>query len=53
MSKPPKPGKLPASASRVIAIGDIHGCSTVLSALLDAIQPGPADIVISLGNVID
>ena len=38
---------------RVIAIGDIHGCSTALATLLDAIQPGPRDIVIPLGDVID
>jgi serine/threonine protein phosphatase 1 len=38
---------------RVIAIGDIHGCSVALATLLDAIQPGPDDHVIPLGDVID
>jgi serine/threonine protein phosphatase 1 len=38
---------------RIIAIGDIHGCSTALATLLRAIKPGPDDQVISLGDVID
>lgn len=38
---------------RIIAVGDIHGCSTALAALVDAIQPGPADVLISLGDIID
>ena len=39
--------------SRVIAIGDIHGCSIALTTLLDAIQPDQKDHVIPLGDVID
>jgi len=41
------------STSRTIAIGDIHGCSTALAALINALQPGPADLLIPLGDVID
>jgi serine/threonine protein phosphatase 1 len=53
-----KPTKDPMTRSppltgRVTAIGDIHGCSTALGTLLGAIQPGPADVVIPLGDVID
>lgn len=39
--------------SRIIAIGDIHGCSTALRALLDAIQPTPQDTIIGLGDFVD
>jgi serine/threonine protein phosphatase 1 len=38
---------------RTIAIGDIHGCSAALAALLDAIDPAPADTFITLGDYID
>lgn len=38
---------------RTIAIGDIHGCSLALMALLDAITPGPDDLLIALGDYID
>jgi serine/threonine protein phosphatase 1 len=38
---------------RTIAIGDIHGCSDALAALLGAVQPGPADTVVPLGDLID
>jgi serine/threonine protein phosphatase 1 len=38
---------------RTIAIGDIHGCSHALAAVLDAIDPGPEDTVVTLGNYID
>jgi serine/threonine protein phosphatase 1 len=41
------------SASRIIAIGDIHGCARALAALLQAIDPQPDDIMIPLGDVID
>ncbi len=39
--------------SRVIAIGDIHGCSRALAALIAAIQPGPDDTIVPLGDYID
>lgn len=39
--------------NRTIAIGDIHGCNTMLIALLDAISPAPNDTLIFLGDLID
>jgi serine/threonine protein phosphatase 1 len=38
---------------RTFAIGDIHGCSKALKALLAAIQPRPDDLIIILGDFID
>ena len=38
---------------RTIAIGDIHGCSAALDALLDAIRPRPEDTIVTLGDYID
>jgi serine/threonine protein phosphatase 1 len=40
-------------AGRTIAIGDIHGCLAALAALIDAIEPGPEDTLITLGDYID
>jgi serine/threonine protein phosphatase 1 len=40
-------------AGRTIAIGDVHGCSAALAAILDAIRPGPADTLVPLGDYID
>ena len=40
-------------AGRTIAIGDIHGCSKALAALLDAIGPGREDTLVTLGDYID
>jgi serine/threonine protein phosphatase 1 len=40
-------------SSRVIAIGDVHGCARALRALLERIGPQPDDIVIPLGDCID
>jgi serine/threonine protein phosphatase 1 len=39
--------------SRTIAIGDIHGCSAALDALLDAIRPRPEDTIVTLGDYIN
>lgn len=39
--------------ARTIAVGDIHGCSAALTALLDAVRPDPADTVVTLGDHID
>jgi serine/threonine protein phosphatase 1 len=39
--------------ARTITIGDIHGCSLALKVLLDAIDPGPEDILVPLGDYID
>lgn len=38
---------------RTLAIGDIHGCSTALRTLLDAVQPGAEDLLVTLGDYID
>lgn len=38
---------------RTIAIGDIHGCSTALAALLQVIDPQPTDTIITLGDYVD
>jgi serine/threonine protein phosphatase 1 len=40
-------------AGRTIAIGDIHGYSTALAALLTAIEPGPEDTIVTLGDSCD
>ena len=38
---------------RTIAIGDIHGCSAALDALLDSIRPRPEDTIVTLGDYIN
>jgi serine/threonine protein phosphatase 1 len=38
---------------RILAIGDIHGCSVALDALLEVVNPGTDDLVIMLGDYID
>lgn len=38
---------------RVFAVGDVHGCSVALRALLDAINPRPGDTIVTLGDYID
>lgn len=40
-------------ASRLFAIGDIHGCNLALKALIEAIDPKAEDTVVVLGDVID
>jgi len=40
-------------AARLIAIGDIHGCSLALDAVLEAIVPTPADRLVFLGDLVD
>jgi serine/threonine protein phosphatase 1 len=37
-------------ADRTIAIGDIHGCSAALDALLAAIRPRGGDTIVTLGD---
>lgn len=39
--------------TRTIAIGDIHGCSDALEALLEAIAPQPTDTIVGLGDFVD
>ena len=38
---------------RIIAIGDIHGCSRALKALIEAIDVTTNDTIISLGDLVD
>jgi len=38
---------------RTIAIGDIHGCSQALDALLGAIGPAADDTIVALGDYVD
>ncbi len=40
-------------AGRTIAIGDVHGCLAALNTLIDAIDPGPDDTLVTLGDYID
>jgi serine/threonine protein phosphatase 1 len=40
-------------AGRTIAIGDIHGCALALDAVLRAISPTPADLIVTLGDYVD
>jgi serine/threonine protein phosphatase 1 len=42
-----------SATARIIAIGDIHGCSAALSAILAAIEPGHDDLVVTLGDYVD
>lgn len=38
---------------RTLAIGDIHGSSVALDALLAAVRPTPADLLVFLGDYVD
>jgi serine/threonine protein phosphatase 1 len=38
---------------RTIAVGDIHGYLAALGALLEAIDPGPDDTIVTLGDYVD
>ena len=38
---------------RTIAVGDVHGCSAALHALLEAIEPRPEDTIVTLGDYVD
>lgn len=39
--------------TRVLAIGDIHGCATALDTLLTAVRPVTDDVVVTLGDYVD
>lgn len=43
----------PRMPNRTLVIGDIHGCSDALRALLDVIQPDSGDTIITLGDYVD
>ncbi len=38
---------------RTIAVGDVHGCSKALKALIDAIRPTPDDLIVMLGDYVN
>ena len=38
---------------RTLAVGDIHGASAALDALLAVVQPTPADLLVFLGDYVD
>jgi calcineurin-like phosphoesterase family protein len=40
-------------SGRIIAIGDIHGCTLALAAVLDALIPRPDDTIVALGDYVD
>lgn len=40
-------------SGRIIAIGDVHGCCTALTELLNALQPKLEDTVIMLGDLVN
>lgn len=39
--------------TRILAIGDIHGCNRSLERLLDFVQPKPDDLLVTLGDYVD
>lgn len=39
--------------SRVLAIGDVHGCDAALGALLERVRPATADVVVFLGDLVN
>lgn len=39
--------------ARTIAIGDVHGCSAALAAIMKAVAPRPDDLIVTLGDYID
>ncbi|WP_337176538.1 metallophosphoesterase family protein [Paludisphaera sp.] len=38
---------------RMIAVGDVHGCSKALNAILEAISPGRDDTIVMLGDYVN
>ncbi len=40
-------------SGRLIALGDIHGCTVALDAILAAIKPQPDDTIVALGDYVD
>src|SRR5438093_515016 len=38
---------------RTLAIGDIHGCNSALTTLLNDVKPAPGDRIVFLGDYID
>lgn len=48
-----EPASVPNPDGRLLAVGDIHGCSMALVSLMDAVAPGPDDLVVYLGDYVD
>ncbi len=38
---------------RILAVGDIHGCITALSTLVEFVAPRPDDTIVTLGDYVD
>jgi len=49
----PQVSSLRPRAPRVIAIGDVHGCSPALNAILDCVDLAADDTLVTLGDYID
>ncbi len=43
----------PIKAMRILAIGDIHGCSTAFDTLMAMVNPQPQDRIVTLGDYVD
>lgn len=43
----------PSSAGRLLAIGDVHGCSSALDSLLELVAPQEDDTLVFLGDYVD
>ena len=50
---PAYPGNPRVPPSRVIAIGDIHGCGVALATLVEGLELQPSDVVVMLGDAVD
>src|SRR4051794_35066905 len=48
-----KVGAARVMTERIIAIGDVHGCSAALAALVRAVDPTAHDTLVFLGDYID
>lgn len=47
------PAKSEARSGRLIAVGDIHGCSTALKALIEYVDLTTDDVLVTLGDYVD
>ena len=39
--------------ARTLALGDVHGCSAALAAVLAAVDPRPDDLIVAVGDYVD
>src|SRR5262249_14253535 len=53
MSRDPTPKRVALMPSRTIAIGDVHGCSAALDAVLESVRTRPDDTIVTLGDYIN